>query len=196
MAILNRIFSRRRGRGPAPGLLALVCALSWLSAARAAAPTPTAEYQVKAAFLFNFAQFVDWPAPAFAAKSAPLVIGVVGPDPFGPYLDGLVQGEKIGEHPIVVRRFAEDEKLTACHLVFVSAPAAGHLDRILAQLKGQGVLTVGDTENFCRLGGMVRFVTEKGKIRLRINVTAAQEAGLTISSKLLRWATLVTPEKG
>ncbi len=176
-------------------LLAVFCLSATLAGAQTPA-APSAEYQVKAVFLFNFAQFVDWPAKAFAGDKAPLVIGVLGTDPFGAYLDGLVQGEKIGEHPIVVRRFAEGDKLAECHILFLSAALAGHMDRVIAPLKARGILTVGDTDNFSRAGGMIRFITEKGKIRLRIDVAAAQDAGLTISSKLLRSATIVTPEKG
>ena len=192
MAILAAIFSQWPGRGRWRRGLAVLALLGGVAGARAAAPT--AEYQVKAAFLFNFAQFVDWPAMAYADEKAPLVIGVIGPDPFGAYLDGLVQGEKIDGHPIVVRRFAEGEKLE-CHMLFVSAATAGRMDRIRAQLIGQPVLTVGDTDNFSRLGGLVRFVTEQGKIHLRINAAAAKASGLTISSKLLRWATIVTADK-
>lgn len=174
--------------------LGMICVLGGLAGARAAEPVPTAEYQVKAAFLFNFAQFVDWPAAAYPDEKAPLVIGVMGPDPFGAYLDGLVQGEKIDGHPIVVRRFNDGEK-PECHMLFVSAATPARMDRIRAQLIGQSVLTVGDTDNFSRLGGLVRFVTDKGKIHLRINAAAAKASGLTISSKLLRWATIVTVDK-
>lgn len=195
MAILRTISARPPGWARARRLLAVFLVLA-AALAGSAAPAPTAEYQVKAAFLFNFAQFVEWPEQAFAGAQAPLVIGVLGEDPFGNYLDELVQGEKIGQHPIMVRRYPDDGNPADCHILFVSAPAADHIERIAAQLKERGILTVGDTDNFCRRGGMVRFITEKGKIRLRINVESAKAVGLTISSKLLRWATIVTPEKG
>ena len=135
------------------------------------------------------------PKGVCADDRAPLVIGVLGDDPFGPYLDELVRSEKIGGRPLQVRRLHKAEEIPGCHLLFVSHGVT-HFDRIAADLRGQSVLTVGDTDNFNRLGGMVRFVMENGKIRLRINAAAAQDAGLTISSKLLRWATIVTPEKG
>jgi len=185
----------RAGRRRWLGGLLLALALSAPRAA-AEAPAPPPEYQVKAVFLFNFAQFVDWPAQAFPDAGAPLVIGVLGDDPFGTYLDELVRNEKIGGRPLVVRRFERVQDIRECHILFVSRNAAGQFDRIAADLQGRSLLTVGDTENFSRLGGMVRFVTENGKIHLRINVEAAKESGLTISSKLLRWATIVTKEKG
>jgi hypothetical protein len=195
MAVLAAIFSRSAGGRPVRRLLAAFCVLASVAAAQTPAPEPAPEYRVKAAFLFNFAQFVEWPASAFADEKAPLVIGVLGQDPFGPFLDGLVQGEKIGQHPIVVRRLPDDGNPAECHILFAGATAAGRLERMIVQLKGRGVLTVGDTDHFSRAGGMVRFVTEQGKIRLRINVSAAQDAGLVISSKLLRSATIVTPDK-
>ena len=161
----------------------------------AAETSLSAEYQVKAVFLFNFAQFVEWPATAFREPQSPLVIGVLGEDPFGAYLDELVSGEKVTEHPLQVRRYQRVEDIADCHILFIGRMAPGQLERIVAQLKKRSVLTVGDGETFTRQGGMVRFVTESGKIRLRINVEAAKACGLTISSKILRPATIVTAEK-
>lgn len=193
MAFLSGIL--RRWPGLARCLMALAMAAAGPAVARAAEPVPAPEYQVKAVFLFNFAQFVDWPATAFADAQAPLVIGVLGDDPFGPYLDKLVQSEKVGGRPLLVRRFQRLEDAAACHILFVARGAAP-AERVAAALHGHSVLTVGDMDNFARLGGMVRFVTENGKIRLRINVDAAKEEGLVVSSKLLRWATIVTtPER-
>jgi len=176
-------------------LLALFPAAPTAVAATSPASVPLPEYQVKAVFLFNFAQFVDWPAKAFPDASAPLIIGVLGDDPFGAYLDELVRNEKIGDRPLIVRRFKRAQEITECHILFVSRTPAGQFDRIAADLRERSVLTVGDTENFSRQGGMVRFATENGKIHLRINVESAKASGLTISSKLLRWATIVTKEK-
>jgi len=163
--------------------------------AMAAPPTPPAEYQIKAVFLFNFAQFVEWPANAFHSAQAPLVIGVLGADPFDLQLDTAVSGEKIGERPLVVRRYRRVDEIAECHILFISGSETGQLDRIMARLKGRSLLTVGDTDDFNRVGGMVRFVTENNKIRLRINVESAKAAGLVISSKLLRPAMIFYPEK-
>jgi hypothetical protein len=173
--------------------------LAWaglVGPAAAAPPAPAPEYAIKAVFLFNFAQFVDWPETAFASATSPIVIGVLGDDPFGPYLDDLVRPEKIGGRPLAVRRFRRPEEVGECQILFVSRALAGRFDQIKPRLAGRNLLTVADVEGFCQQGGIVLFVTENGKIRLRINTEAAKAAGLTISSKLLRSATLYTPEKG
>jgi hypothetical protein len=161
----------------------------------AVAALPSAEYQIKAVFLFNFAQFVEWPPRVFKGPATPLVIGVLGEDPFGSYLDEVVKGEKIGSRPVVIRRYRADEDFSSCHLLFVSPSAAGGIERIAAQLAGKGVLTLGDGAAFCRLGGMIGFVMDRGKVRLRINLKAATAADLTISSKLLTPATIVSGDK-
>ncbi len=184
--------------------LAAVCRLAaWCAAsalvpvAAAQAPAQTAisaENQLKAVFLFNFAQFIAWPQGAFQSLQSPIIIGVLGDDPFGPYLDRVVQGEKIGNRPLVVRRYLRAEDAAECSILFISRSEAGDFDRVKEKLKGRSLLTVGDFAGFARLGGMVRFVTESGKIRLRINVFAAKAVGLTISSKLLAHATIVATE--
>lgn len=157
---------------------------------------PTSEYQLKAVFLFNFAQFVEWPPQAFAEAETPLVIGVLGEDPFGSYLDETVRGEAMKGHPMVVRRYREVEDVEACHILFISQAKAGLLEQILARLNGQNVLTVSDAPGFAQEGGMIEFVTNRNKIRLRINLEAARVGELTISSKLLRLADLVAPREG
>jgi hypothetical protein len=175
---------------------AAVGALGLLAGPRAgAAPAISDEYRIKAVFLFNFAQFVEWPPTAFSTKDAPLVIGVIGPDPFGAYLDDLVAGEKVRAHPLVVRRPVAPEEIAACHILFVSRSESAALGPILRSLGRRSILTIGDADNFTREGGMVRFVTENGKIRLRINVDAAKACGLTVSSKIIRPATVVTAGK-
>lgn len=173
-------------------VLLLLCSPFSLVSAETA---PSAEYQVKAVFLFNFAQFVEWPARAFREPTAPLVIGILGEDPFGTYLDDLVNGEKIGERPLVVQRCKTEEDLAGCHIVFVCRSEAKNLEKIMAGLKGRSLLTVSDLETFTRQGGMVRFAMESGKVRLRINPDAAKACGLTISSKILRPGTVVTAGK-
>ena len=169
----------------AAGVLALALLGAAGTEGRAQTPAPT-EYQVKAIFLFNFAQFVEWPPKAFPAAQAPIVIGVLGQDPFGTYLDEAVLGELVGTHPLVVRRFKRGENITACHILFVSRSEAGQFAAIVPRLRSLGVLTVGDFDGFIHQGGMIRFVTVNNKIRLRVNVEATRAAGLTISSKLLR----------
>lgn len=162
-------------------------------AGQAAPSLPPREYQIKAVFLFNFTQFVDWPTNAFAGATAPLVIGVLGTDPFGKDLDEVVHGEKIKGHSLVVQRYDRVEDIKDCHVLFISHSEKSRLEQILAALKGRSTLTVADAEGFARRGVMVRFVTQKRKIRLRINLEAAKAAGLTLSSKLLRSAEIVAP---
>lgn len=155
----------------------------------------SAEYQLKAVFLFNFTQFVEWPRGAGPALGEPLVIGVLGADPFGPYLDETVRGESVGGHPLEVRRYRHVNEVGACHVLFISSSEAPRLREILARLRGRGTLTVGDVDQFTRNGGVVRFLTEKNRIKLRVNLEAARAAGLTISSKLLRSAEIVGPRR-
>jgi hypothetical protein len=186
MAVLDTAL-RTLGRvGVRLGAVALLLAGA---GARAEAPS---EYQVKAVFLFNFAQFVEWPAAAFEGPEAPLVIGVLGEDPFGPALDDTVRGEVINERPLAVRRFQRAEDLDQCHILFVSRSESKRLESIVAALRGRAILTVGETEGFALRGVMIRFVTEKNRLRLRINLDAAKAAGLVVSSKLLRPAEIVT----
>jgi len=149
-------------------------------------------YQVKAVFLFNFTQFVEWPASAFPEAQAPLVIGILGTDPFGNYLDNTVEGEKINGRPITVQRYENVEQAKACHILFVNVAQTNQLQKVLTGLKGHGILTVGENNGFIRQGGIVRFLEENNKIRLQINQEAAREADLTISSKLLRLAEIVS----
>ena len=183
-------YPRKNGRrGITPGLWLVL----WLLLAATASPAqtvPTKEYQVKAVFLYNFAQFVEWPTNAFSDPHAPLVIGILGDDPFGPFLDDTVRGEAVSDHPLVVRRYHDIDEIKDCHILFISRSEAGAFGQILAGLQGRNLLTVGDSPGFAKLGGVVRFVTDK-TIKLRINLDAAKAADLTISSKLLRPAEIV-----
>ena len=152
---------------------------------------PSREYQIKAVFLYNFPQFVEWPAAAFPKDASPLVIGVLGDDPFGPYLDDIVRGEQVNDRRLTVQRYDTPKDISACQILFVSRSESRNLERTLATLKGTTVLTVSDADGFAERGGMIQLVTEKGKIHLKINVEAARASGLTISSKLLRSAQIV-----
>ena len=153
------------------------------------------EYEVKAAFLYNFVQFVEWPADAFLDAQSPVIIGILGDDPFGASLDEIVRDEKVNSRPLVIRHYQRVEDIKACQILFISQSENWRLEEILAGLKDRSILTVGDTDGFARRGGMIRFVTENNKIRFRINVEAAKTANLTISSKMLRLAEIVEPGK-
>jgi hypothetical protein len=154
-------------------------------------PAASTEYQLKAVFLFNFAQFVGWPDSAFAAPDAPLVIGILGPDPFGAYLEETVRGELVNGHPLMIRRFRTAGEVTTCHVLFVGSADRQRLESILAELGTRPILTVGEWDGFARGGGMIGFITDRNRIRLRINRQAAEAASLTLSSRLLRPAEIV-----
>lgn len=150
-----------------------------------AASGPT-EYEVKAALLFKFAKFTAWPATAFTNNTAPLVIGVVGEDPFGEMLDAVVAGESVDQRPLVVKRFKPGQDLSAAHLLFVSRSEADRLSDLLADLKQKPVLTVSDTKDFCELDGMIRLsISRRGSLKLEANPGSALASGVRISSKLL-----------
>lgn len=179
--------------GASAAVLALLLLLGGLT--QAAQPVISKEYEIKAVFLFNFSQFVEWPTNAFPGAQTPLVIGVLGENPFGNYLEETVRGETVNQHPLVIQHYRRPEEIKTCHILFVSQSEADRLNRIFESLKGRNILTVGDAESFAQRGGMIRFVTEKNKIHLRINLAAAQAANLAISSKLLRLAEIVVPGK-
>jgi YfiR/HmsC-like len=150
------------------------------------------EYQVKAVFLFNFAQFVEWPPQSFEDAAAPFVIGVLGTDPFGSALEGAVRGERINGRSIIIERYRSVTEIRHCQILFISRSEAAHTAEIGAALAGHSILTVSDIDDPAQRGVMIRFVAENNRIRLRINADAAKAAGLSISSKLLRPAELVT----
>jgi hypothetical protein len=176
--------------------LAAAAALRLLGAPAAAAPDPARalEYQVKAVYLYNFAQFVTWPRGAFAGRTAPLELCIAGEDPFGPALDRVVQGERVDGHPLVVRRDRTHSDLRGCHILFVGASEDSHVEAVLAGLgDGATTLTVGESGRFLRAGGLIRFKLDQNRVRLEVNRTQLDRQGLKLSSKLLRVAELVTP---
>lgn len=156
----------------------------------------TPEYDLKAIFLFQFAHFVEWPAHTFLDERTPITIGVLGDDPFGAGLDEIVVNEAIGGRKLVVRRYQNVEQIDVCHVLFISASEASRMAPILARLKGRSVLTVGDTKDFVSQNGIVGFTVAKKRLKLRINLAAADTAKLVISSKLLRQAEIVQPKGG
>lgn len=152
--------------------------------------------QLKAAFLLNFGQFVKWPPEAFTNDDSPVIIGILGADPFGPLLDELVRSEKVEKRRLEVVRFRRVEDIKTTHVLFIGASETSRIEEILRALDGKPILTVGETEGFARRGGMIRFLTENRKIRLRINLEAARENQIQISSKLLRPAEIVSGKEG
>jgi uncharacterized protein DUF4154 len=170
-------------------LRALALTLLLFAADGSAAPD---EYRVKAVFLFNFSRFVEWPDSAFAAPDSPFVIGVFGHDPFGPELDEVTNGESVNGRPLQIRRVASVEQARDCQILFIPSTEQVQLDAILAALDRRSTLTVSDLDGAATRGAMIRLVTDNNRIRLRVNVDSARAAGLTISSKLLRSAEIVS----
>jgi hypothetical protein len=152
--------------------------------------SPT-EYQVKAAYLFNFLKFVEWPGDPSSDSHGKWVIGVVGENPFGDELTQVVSGKIVQGHELQVRKFQPNEDLHACQILFISASEKKRLPSLLTSLNGSTVLTVADMENFSGSGGMIQFVMEDGSVRFVINVGATSRARLKVSSKLLSLARAV-----
>lgn len=176
--------------------LVLMCAIfiscvisdpSFLSAQMKAAT----EYQVKAAFLYNFAKFVDWPPSAFSDAKQPLDICVYGHDPFGTVLEDALLGKTIGERRVDLGRAMQFQDLAGCHVVFVSASAHESAADLANRLRGRAVLLVGESDGFAASGGTIQFSIEDNRVHFVINPDAADRAGLKISSKLLALAKIV-----
>jgi len=168
-------------------VLMLSLAPCLLSEARAQVPN---EYEVKAAFLYNFIKFVDWPQPSKPVQE-PLLICVIGDDPFGASLDKIVEGKHANGRSLQVRRFNRADDAKSCEIAFVSASEKTHLRSILEALKGANTLTVGDTPRFAEMGGVINLVLQDNLVHFEINVDAARSHGLTISSRLLGLARIV-----
>jgi len=150
-----------------------------------------AEYSVKLGFLYNFTKFVEWPPDSFRDSSAPLVICIVGHDPFRQDLVAELRTRKVGDHPVEVRNHTPNDKLRVCHIVFVPVTEKNQSDRILRGLEGSRTLTVGETEGFALLGGIINLTVEDNKVHFEINRLAADRAGIKIGSRLLSIAKIV-----
>jgi hypothetical protein len=170
-----------------PLLLVLLFNAPWVCAQ----DNSPSEYQLKAAFLFSFAKFVDWPPDSFASPQAPFSICILGADPFGQVIDDVLRDKTIGDHPVVVKRTNEPAEVRHCQIVFISSSESRRLPEILSSLQGASVLIVGDTDHFADSGGTIGLMLEQNHIRFAINTVAAESAGLKISSKLLALAKIV-----
>lgn len=199
MALLNTSARLLPPAVPPPGIRALLLLLA-LAVSACAAPlasaetTPSREYQVKAVFLFNFLQFVDWPPASFPDDTAPLRIGVLGDDPFGPALEEAVRGESIRNRTLVIRRAHRVEDLADCQLLFICKSEQRKIDAILGRLATRPVLTVSEAAGFARQGGIIAFYQDGKKVRFEINPSVAQKSGLKLSSQLLGLGRIVGAE--
>ena len=154
------------------------------------AQTTSREYQIKAAFLFSFTQFIEWPDNAYDHSSAPFIIGILGEDPFGPVIDQTVAGEKVNGHPIIIERYATVKDMRKCHIIFISKKVTNP-EEVISALSNSKTLTVSDNSNFSKHGGMIMFMMQQNKTRFEINLSVAKASDIRISSKLLSVAQAV-----
>ena|ERR1700734_527596 len=149
------------------------------------------EYQVEAAYLYNFGRFIEWPAKGATAQGSSFTICVLGEDPFGQALDATLAGETIGSQKVAARRISSLQESVDCQILFISSSEAKRLNQIIEALDKSAILTVSDIPQFSQRQGMIQFVLEGNRIRFEVNLTATQRAGLTLSSELLKVATAV-----
>ncbi len=164
----------------------IVCCLAVVTQAQSAT-----EYQVKAAFLFNFAKFVEWPADAFSGTDAPLQICLLGQDPFGHEFEEVIGDKSVNGHRIEVIHPSGVPQARGCQIIFVAFSEKRQAPEILRGLRGANVLTVGDSPGFAGIGGVINFVVADGRVRFEINMKAAERAHLKISARLLTVAKLI-----
>jgi hypothetical protein len=166
----------------AVGIASVLLGPSYLHAQRSS----PSEYEVKAAYLYDFGKFVAWPAKVAASDDFPIC--VLGQDPFGPTFDATIAGETINGKKVVVNRITKPQDALSCRILFISASEESQLKEILATLDKTSVLTVSDISQFTRRGGMIQFVTDANRVRFEVNVTTAERSGLALSSQLLKVA--------
>lgn len=184
---------RQRALRTAVPLVGAVVLLSFPAASQDAPSVP--EYQVKAAFLYNFAKFVEWPAETHPSPDSPLRVGVLGKDPFEEALERTFKGRTAQGRGFTITRSDDPKNLLTCHIVFISITDRERLAAHLKPFEGRPVLTVGEMPGFARAGGHVNFYLQEKQVRFEINPTAAGRAGLRISSKLLQLARIVREER-
>ena len=153
----------------------------------------SSEYLIKAGFIYNFAKLVEWPSYAFANPAQPIVIGVLGNETFAETLERAVDGKKVEAHPFLIKRLklTKEIKECVCHMLFIASAESSHHDEVIQLLKNSSVLTIAETPGFAKQGGIINFVLEDSKVRFEVNVEAAKQAGLNISSRLLSLAKIV-----
>ena len=152
------------------------------------------EYQVKAAFLYNFAKFVEWPADAFKTARDPILVCVLGHNPFGNALEDAIRGKSIEGRTFAYRHVSDAESASACQILFVGSEESKHFRSLLENLKPMGILTVGEAQGFAASGGVINFKLDDGRVRFEINMAAAEHEQLHISAKLLSLAQIVKSE--
>jgi len=152
---------------------------------------PVNEYQLKSAFIYNLAKFVEWPPSSFSSDKAPMRICVLGKDPFEGALQAALNGKTLAGRPFAISAVSGPSAAAGCQILFISASERSRLPSIFASLPSQRILTVGETQGFAEQGGIVNLWLENGRVHMEINADAAAQAKLWISSKLLNLAQIV-----
>jgi hypothetical protein len=188
----NAFPDRGFGRIVNLSLAILVCAVYLFFAPGLGAQQARAsEYEVKAAYLFNFAKFVDWPTDISESKATPFTICVLGKNPFGAALNTTIAGETVGGHNVAVKEIASPQEAAGCRMLYISSSEERRLSAVVSGLGTLPILTVSEIPQFSEHGGMIEFVMEGNRVRFEANPAAAAAAGLSLSSSLLRVATKV-----
>jgi hypothetical protein len=177
------------------GIALVIATCLFESAASRSQAEKGIEYRFKAAYILNFLRFVEWPDSVLGNDQTPLVLVVLGEDPFGKVLDETFQSETIGGHPIVIKRYRSWHELGPCQALFVSASEKEAFPEILKYFGGSSILTISDIKGFGDNGGGINFFLEDNKLRFEINVRALRQADLKASSKLLRLARIINPKE-
>ncbi len=169
--------------------VAALVAVAALGPAPARALADDLEYQVKAEFVERFTHFVDWPPSAFPSANAPFVLCVVGETPLTAYLEQMARLRRIKGRPVELRRVRPEADLSRCNLLFIAGDERTHLQRILAAVTGQPVLTIADSEGFGRAGVLINLsVDDQGRVRFEISSSMAHRTALTLNAQLLKLA--------
>lgn len=172
-------------------ILMLMMMLGQASRAWSQDAEASSEYLIKAGYIYNFAKLVEWPTTSFAQSDSPIVIGIVGTDPFGPIIDKVLEGKRINGHPFVIRRLKPTAEVKECHILFLGSSMESHIADAIRLTRGTPILTISEIPGFADHGGIIHLSLEQNKVRFEVNVDAAREADLNISSRLLVLAKVI-----
>jgi hypothetical protein len=178
---------RRRGTGAAALVLGLTLCCGFVMGQESA----PSESQLKAAFMVNFPKYVDWPPSVFVETNSPIVVGIFGVVDFEEELEKMIVGRSVDGRALVFRKVSTEKEIAGCHVLFIGGLERRRMVELMGVLEGASVLTVGDSDDFLDLGGVIKLVRRARKVRLEVNLGAASRVQLKISSKLLGVADVV-----
>jgi hypothetical protein len=161
------------------------------ASAQALDSSDSSEYLIKAGFIYNFAKLVGWPGGAFAQADSPIVIGILGTDPFGGIIDRILADKKVDARRFVIKRLKWGMEFKDCDILFVGASETVHLEEVIRAVKGLPILTIGETPGFAKRGCIINLIVEDNKVRFEVNLDAAKQADLNVSSRLLALAKII-----